>query len=237
MSDKGEINTEGTTPEEIYKYRFEHSEDRKTHPINDWDYYYIKKYESDMKWYKKYIIRTIIIIIIIIVLIILILSGFIKSVVVIGSICGGISLLCLSYFYNEYRNSKKNRDESIQNAKDKIKGEIQEKIKQEEKLNNLLKKSKDDEKKSKEDSERKIKEITPEITGMINKIANDNNMNDEDKKTALYAIYLDKIYNKIYYLDYYTEFIENNINFDQKIKNGVKKKISDKLSDDYANMH
>ena len=35
MSNKGEINKEGTTPEEICNYRLSHSEDRKTHPIND----------------------------------------------------------------------------------------------------------------------------------------------------------------------------------------------------------
>ena len=230
MSDKGEINTEGTTPEEIYKYRFEHSEDRKTHPINDWDYYYIKKYESDMKWYKKYIIRTIIIIIIIIVLIILILSGFIKSVVVIGSICGGISLLCLSYFYNEYRNSKKNRDESIQDAKVKIENEIQKEIEEEEKINNIIKQNNDALKKFNDQNAIKIIEETPKINEDINNIANNRSMNNTEKIDALYGIYLSKIDNNIYYLDYYNEFIKNNINFDQKIKDEVRNKISQQIN-------
>ena len=157
MSDKGEINKEGTTPEEIYNYRLKYKS-------NEGPYYYIKKYESDMKWYKIFII---IIVIAFIFLIVLIIMGVIKIDALPWVLA--ISFLLSGYCIYWYRNYKEDRDRSIQDAKVKIGKELndkelndkEEKNKQVENKKQLeiLKQKEEDKKKNVIDNLKEIKAI------------------------------------------------------------------------------
>ena len=182
-----------TDIEGTYNYRLKYKS-------NDEPYYYIKEYESDMKWYKKYIIISVIILIIFIALII---TGFITSdviFIVIGFIFGGISGFVLWYFITEYNQNKENRDRNIKNAKHQIEKEINDieenKRKEIEKANA----------KTSFDEERKIhiENLTKERSNLLNtereriknkilQIINDNKDNEDNKKTIsgkiIYAIF------------------------------------------------
>jgi len=182
-----------TDIEGTYNYRLKYKS-------NDEPYKYIKEYESDMKWYKKYIIIPVIILIIFIALII---RGFIKSdviVIVIGFIFGGISGLVLSYFITEYNQNKENRDRNIKDAKHQIEKEINDikenKRKEIEKANaktswdeyrNILIENSKETRPTLLNTEREI------IKDKILQIINDNKDNEDNKKTIpgkiIYAIF------------------------------------------------
>ena len=182
-----------TDREGTYNYRLKYKS-------NEGPYYYIKEYESDMKWYKKYIIISVIILIIFIALII---TGFITSdviFIVIGFIFGGISGFVLWYFITEYRNSKKDRDRNIQDAKVKIEEEINdiEENKRKEIEKATAKTRWDEDRKKFIENSKETRPILLNtereiIKDKILQIINDNKDNEYDKKTIpgkiIYAIF------------------------------------------------